>query len=250
MHRLAIGTAALALLAALAAPAAAFARDRDHDGLPDRWEKRHHLSLHHKSAARDPDRDKVDNRNEFVEGTDPRDRDTDNDGVRDGREDPDRDHLRNASEDKTGMDPRDPDTDDDGVLDGEEQAGVVDSFEGGVLVIRLATGGTITGTVTDATEVECESEGEAEGEESHSLRDARSADEPGDAEDDPGDGEGDHEDGDTEGDHHDGDAGDEDGEHEDACSIDHLQTGVAVHEAELSLTGEGAVFTEVQLVLN
>jgi hypothetical protein len=255
MKRLALSTLTLALLVALAGPASALARDRDHDGLPDRWEKRHHLSLHHKSGQADPDRDKVDNRNEFVERTDPRDRDSDNDGVRDGREDPDRDHLRNAGEDAAGMDPRDPDTDDDGVEDGAEAAGIVESFENGVLVIRLSGGGSVEGAVTDGTEIECESEGEAEDEELHSLRHASAADEPVAEGDEPGE-DGDQEHADQEhGDHEDGDREDEgheqgeDGEDEDACSADHLQAGVAVHEAELSIGAGGAVFSEVQLIM-
>jgi hypothetical protein len=249
MHRLAIGTVGIALLAALMGPAAAFARDRDHDGLPDRWEKLHHLSVHHKSAAGDPDRDKVDNRNELRERTDPRDRDTDNDGIPDGREDPDRDRLRNAGEDATGNDPRDPDTDDDGVRDGAEQAGVIDSFDGGTLTIRLAAGGTISGAVTDATEVECESEHQAEDAE-HGRLHASAADEPGDDQDEPGDDEGD--DGDHQGEDT-GDGGDhgDDGESdggEHACSADDLQVGVPVHEAELDVTAGGAVFKKVQLI--
>jgi hypothetical protein len=242
MTRRACGIAALALLAALVGPATASARDRDHDGLPDRWEKRHHLSVQHKSANADPDRDRVDNRNEYVERTDPRDRDSDGDGIRDGREDPDRDRLRNAGEDATGMDPLDADTDDDGVEDGEEQAGVVESFANGVLVIRLASGGTVEGAVTDATEVECESEGEAEDEESHTLRHASAADEPGGGDDAQGD--------DEQGDDDHGDDGEDDGrEQEDSCSADHLAAGVAVHEAELSVTAAGAVFDKVQLIL-
>jgi hypothetical protein len=33
-------------LLVVALPGAATARDRNHDKIPDRWEKRHHLSLH------------------------------------------------------------------------------------------------------------------------------------------------------------------------------------------------------------
>ena len=42
-------------LLALLAPATAAARDRDRDGLPDRWEKRHGLSTTTASASADPD---------------------------------------------------------------------------------------------------------------------------------------------------------------------------------------------------
>lgn len=142
----------------LALPATAAARDRDHDGLPDRWERKHHLSTKRASANADPDRDRVDNRNELREGTKPRDRDSDNDSRRDGREDRDRDGLSNAGEDLTGNDPRNRDSDGDGVRDGKEAAGVVTSFVDGVLTIELAGGGSIEALVTDETEIECESE--------------------------------------------------------------------------------------------
>src|SRR5688572_10592513 len=114
MRRSGLAGLVVALLALLT-PASAVAGDRDHDGLPDRWEQRHRLSTHAGSGAADPDRDRVDNRNEYRERTDPRDRDSDNDGRSDGREDSDRDRLANAAEDQTGNDPRDRDTDDDGV---------------------------------------------------------------------------------------------------------------------------------------
>src|SRR3954447_19217530 len=174
-----LAVAAAALLA-LPGIAQAKARDRDHDRLPDTWEKRHHFSTHKKSAKGDPDRDSlsnlaeyrsktnprdadtdndgradddedrdrdhVDNGNEARERTNPRRRDSDRDGIRDGREDRDRDGLNNAGEDRTGNDPMDRDTDDDGVEDGDEQAGVVDSFDGTTLVISLAGGGSVSRT--------------------------------------------------------------------------------------------------------
>ena len=78
----------------VAAPAGAAARDRDHDRLPDRVGAAGTISRpRKKSANRDPDRDRVDNRNEFRQRTNPRDRDSDNDGRPDGREDRDRDGL-------------------------------------------------------------------------------------------------------------------------------------------------------------
>ena len=49
--------AALGALALLALPSLAAAKDRNHDRIPDRWEKRHHLSLKVNQAARDQDRD-------------------------------------------------------------------------------------------------------------------------------------------------------------------------------------------------
>jgi hypothetical protein len=253
---LAVLTAALLALPGLAQ---AKSRDRDHDRLPDRWEKRHHLSTHKKSAKGDPDRDSLSNLGEFRSRTDPRDADSDNDGkadddedrdrdhvdngnearertnprrkdsdrdgIRDGREDRDRDHLNNAGEDRTGNDPVDRDTDDDGVMDGDEQAGTVASFDGTTLVIDLAGGGSVSGRVTDRTEIECEDEDEAE-DHSGSGPGARAS--------------------------HDGESGDEDhNEQEDEdehCGTDALVPGARVHEAELDVTAAGAVWDEVELI--
>src|SRR5829696_862653 len=67
----------------LLVPAVAAAHDRDHDGIPDRWERRHGLSPHTKSGKRDPDRDRLNNRQEFKHRTSPHRRDTDRDGLRD-----------------------------------------------------------------------------------------------------------------------------------------------------------------------
>src|SRR5690349_11096160 len=156
---------ALALLLA-ALGGTAVAKDRNHDRIPDKWEKRHHLSLNVDQSNRDSDRDKVDNRNEFQEGTNPRDKDSDDDGRKDGREDSDRDGLNNMGEDDSSNLPNDRDTDDDGVRDGEENAGTIASFDGTTLVINLAGGtGQVSGTVTAATEIKCESE------DSHELTD-------------------------------------------------------------------------------
>jgi hypothetical protein len=121
--------AAIGALAILALPSAAAAKDRNHDRIPDRWEKRHHLSLAVNQAKRDQDQDGLDNRAEFMAGDNPRDADTDNDGI----------------------------------PDGEENAGKVASFdaETGMLTIDLFGGESIAGTVTEETEVQCEDGGAA-----------------------------------------------------------------------------------------
>lgn len=121
MTRLALALGALALLAM---PSLAAAKDRNHDHIPDRWEVRHHLSL----------------------------------SVNQARHDQDRDHLRNRAEFLAGDDPRDRDSNDDGVADGEENAGTIVSFdaETGRLVIDLFGNETIAGFVTGETEIECE----------------------------------------------------------------------------------------------
>jgi hypothetical protein len=117
---------ALALLIA----ATAGAKDRNHNGMRDRWEHRHHV---HKAKG-DPDRDGVKNLGEFHNGTNPRDADSDNDGIRDG----------------------DDDANHDGIDDEDEQSGVIASFDGTTLTLTLVNGDTLRGTVTDGTEIECE----------------------------------------------------------------------------------------------
>ncbi len=231
MRRLGMG---MALAALLLVPAGAQAADRDGDRLPDGWEKKHGLSTAKKS----------------------------------GKKDPDRDGLRNRAELRTGHEPRDRDSDDDGISDGAERAGVVKSFANGVLTIDLANGTSVSGRVTASTEIECESDDEAgqHGRDSSSDDggDDRSGRRGGD--DDRGDDDEDRgEDGDADEDRSDdrdqdedrGDDGDEDedrdgdhGEDEDDgrdCSADALTPGAAVHEAEVKVTSGGLVFTEVEL---
>jgi hypothetical protein len=121
--------APLLLLAWLAVPvASAAARDRHHDGIPDRWEKRYGI----RSATGDPDHDGLSNRREYRLRTNPRRRDTDRDGLTDGREvkryhtnprkqDTDGDGLGDRAEIKRyHTNPRKPDTDGDGFSDGDE----------------------------------------------------------------------------------------------------------------------------------
>ena len=147
----------LALAASLMLAGGAFAKDRNHDRIPDKWEKRHHLSLHHKQGRRDQDHDGLKNRGEF------------------------RAHLN----------PRDADTDDDGIDDGDEHPGEVKSFENGMLTISLANGGTLTAAVTDDTEVECDDDagddrGHDDGDDDH-HGDHHGDDDAQAALDDPGD---------------------------------------------------------------
>src|SRR3712207_5929006 len=53
------------------------ARDRDHDRLPDAWERRYGLSTTEPSARGDRDRDRLSNGREYRLRTNPRRRDTD-----------------------------------------------------------------------------------------------------------------------------------------------------------------------------
>src|SRR3954453_19981878 len=141
-----IAAAIMAALFVLPAGALAKSRDRDHDRMPDKWEKRHHLNTHAKDARKDPDRDHLSNLSEFRHHTDPRKADTDDDGIDDENE------LRDDTN------PRRDDSDDDGVRDADEISGTIVSFQNGVLTIQLAGGGAgqVSGTVNAATIIECD----------------------------------------------------------------------------------------------
>jgi hypothetical protein len=131
LKRLTLALAAVAALL-LTTAAAADARDRNHDRIPDRWEKRHDLTLKVKQTKRDQDRDGMNNLAEF----------------------------------RARMDPHDGDSDHDGVGDEEENAGKVVSFAAGKLTIALFAGGEISGLVNDDTEIECD-EDEGRGDHEH-----------------------------------------------------------------------------------
>ncbi len=97
LRRAALGATLVAMLTAgLLAPATVTAiTDTDHDGLSNTWERTASL-------------------------TNPARRDTDRDGIPDGREDPDRDGLTNTAEQRLHTNPRRADTDRDGWSDGAE----------------------------------------------------------------------------------------------------------------------------------
>jgi hypothetical protein len=196
---------ALCVVASLMLAGGAFARDRNHDRIPDKWEKSHHLSLKHKQGRRDQDHDGLKNRGEW----------------------------------KSHLNPRDADTDNDGIDDGDEHTGKVESFDGTTLVISLFSGGTVSGAVTDETEVECDSD----------PGDDHGQDEGDDDNNDQGDDDGDHGDDDraaraagAAGD------GDDDGDHgNEECGTDALVPGAKVLEAELKISGGEAAWDEVEL---
>jgi hypothetical protein len=144
---------AIGVFGALAAPSQA--RDRNHDRIPDRWEKRHKLSLKVNQARKDQDHDGLKNRGEYKAKTDPRDDDSDNDGIEDG----------------------------------DEKAGTVASYNGttGELTINLLGGGSVTGLVTPDTEVECDTEGDDDSGDDDEREKRSLRDEDGDGEDSEGD---------------------------------------------------------------
>ena len=83
---IAVAAAAIAALLLAIPGLASTPRDANSDNLPDRWEKRHDLSLKVNQAKKNQDGDGLRNRGEFRRGTDPRDADTDDDGVADGED--------------------------------------------------------------------------------------------------------------------------------------------------------------------
>jgi hypothetical protein len=241
-------TAAIAM-ALFAMPAAALAKrgDRNHDRIPDKWEKRHHLSTRANVARRDPDKDGLNTLGEFRHGTDPRDADTDDDQVKDG----------NEVDDHTN--PRRDDSDDDGVDDGDEVSGTIVSFTNGVLTIQLARegAGTVSGTVNDATRIECDDANDdaptatashdGDGEDSGSGDDDGDNSGPGSTSSGPGDGTQTTTttSGSDDGANHDAD--DDDNEH--ACTSANLTPGTRVHEAKTATAADGStVFTKIELV--
>jgi len=223
--------------ALLVAPAGVLAksRDRDHDGMSDKWEKKHHLNTHANDARKDPDRDHLSNRSEFRHHTNPRKADTDNDGIKDG------DELRDDTN------PRKDDSDDDGVLDADEISGTIVSFQNNVLTIQLAGAGAgkVSGTVNNATRVECDDDEnddaqDTTADESDHGRDGR----------DDNSGPGSTSGGSDDGANHDAGDDDDQGENEDEgnCTAADLKQGARVHEAELTKAADGSnVFTKIEL---
>ena len=210
-----------AAVLALLIPAAASAKDRNHDHIPDRWERQHGLSLNVNQAKRDQDRDALNNRQEF----------------------------------KSGNDPRDDDSDGDGIEDGDESSGTITAYDPatGELTINVLNGDSVTGLVTDATEVKCD-DGDDNGDEDgdghggddgtddhghgHGDRAARSG-----GDDPPGDDSSDDPSG------SDDPPGDDSSEtDESACTTDDLAVGAAVHEADLEIEGGTATWEEIELL--
>jgi hypothetical protein len=226
-----------AVLAMLALPGLAAAKDGNHDRIPDRWEARHHLSTSVNQAGRDQDRD----------------------------------HLRNRAEFLAGDNPRDDDSDDDGVMDGNENAGTIQSFdqETGKLTIALFGGETISGLVTERTRIKCEDEhspdvtvharhGEEEPGDDHGGRGEEPGDDNGGHGEEPGDDHGEEpgdDDGDGDGDNSGpgsshsgrGPSGHDDNGTGANCTTSDLIVGATVQEAELELEHGTATFDEVEL---
>ncbi|MFY9488176.1 MAG: hypothetical protein WAP35_05715 [Solirubrobacterales bacterium] len=148
--------AAMAMLFAVVTTASAVSGDRNDDGIPDRWAKKHGLKASKNQANRDQDRDRVRNLCEYEAGLDPRDKNSDNDRRVDSREDSDKDGMVNLVESEVESDCDDADSDDDGQDDGDEVSGYVHSLENDVLKIRMVDGTILSAPVTEHTYVHCE----------------------------------------------------------------------------------------------
>src|SRR5262249_36843134 len=111
-----------------------------------------------------------------------------------------------------------------------EEAATVASFEGGVLKLTLADGSTVSGKVTENTEISCGCDG-------HHFEGG-----PPSFNHDNGDDQGDDHPGFF---HHD----DEHGQMgEGSCGTSSLGPGAKVKQAELNVSGAGAVWQEIELV--
>jgi len=116
----------------------------------------------------------------------------------------------------------------------EPTAGTVTSFDGTTLMITLNNGNTVSGMVTNDTEIKCESPEMQNGD--NDGDDNGAGDDHGDAVFHHSDGGGDN--GDN------GDQGD-DNDNNQSCTI---TPGMAVTKAELTINGAGAFWDEVELV--
>ena len=244
MRRLTLLISIALALVAVAIPATASAKrshhrthrarvaDRNHNGIPDRWERR--FRVH--SATADPDHDGVSNLGEFHNGTNPRMADSNGNGIPDGQDD----------------------ANGDGVPDGQEQAGTVTSFDGTTLLITMVNGSTQQGAVDSTTEIECEDNTptttattrDGGDQSSTGTTDSSGQTEPGDdnpqTSPTPPSTSGDDE---TQGDDDQGDTGDDQGgdQQSSGCDATALQPGTIVKEAELRLTSSGPVFEKIHL---
>jgi hypothetical protein len=144
MQRISSLTTAGTLLFALALPAGAqAATDRNHDRIPDRWERAHHLSLRVNQARRDQDHDGLYNRTEYLDHTNPRRKDSDRDGILDGDEDADHDGVANEAEEH------------DGAAQHREPISTVASFADGQLDVRQPDATDVVAAIDDATRLLC-----------------------------------------------------------------------------------------------
>jgi hypothetical protein len=246
LHRV-LATLALLVAATALCATPALARKRDHDKLPDRWERKFHLNVHRDDGRRDADHDGLSNLREYRAHTNPRRKDSDRDGLKDGKER------------RFGFSPRDRDSDDDGIKDGDENAGKIVALSASSITVKLAAGGRLTAGLAVACDdstgggddsVDDPQEDPADDAESDDAADDPDVDDTADdadlraraAQDDPADG-----DDATSDDAFDGQFDAEFGGP--TCTpASALKRGRRVHEATVDRSGAGPVVTAITLV--
>ena len=128
-HTVLVAMVAALVVGALPAAAAAASTDPDKDGLPSAWETTWSRTNPRKKdtdkdgildGKEDPDRDTLNNRQEYLSGMKPRRADSDKDGIRDDKEDTDKDGLKTKFEFTAGTKPKVKDSDKDGLRDDRE----------------------------------------------------------------------------------------------------------------------------------
>ena len=124
-----------------------------------------------------------------------------------------------------------------------DAVGTVDSFTNGTLTIKLNNGSTVSGTVTNDTEIECEASSSTVMTDTH--RDGGGGDNGGSGSGDNGG----QNSGDDHGDQGDqGDDNDQDDQAQQACTTANLTPGASVRGAELKISSAGAVWDKVDLI--
>ncbi len=132
-------------------------------------------------------------------------------------------------------------------------AGTVTSFTNGVLTITLGSGSTVSGMVTDRTEIECSAPEQGDNNAGDGNDDnGNNGNDVSMRHADQGPGGGDNSNGNDGGSNNgdQGDQGDENGNQggQSACTTAALAATTVVQEAELSLSGNGATWTKIELV--
>ncbi len=135
-----------------------------------------------------------------------------------------------------------------------ENAGEVESFEGGTLTIKLFAGGTVSGKVTESTEIECEHQSTEVQSQSSEDQGSEDSQEGGENGSENSGAQSQQSDDQSSGDQSSGDeaeasdATDQSGSSgSSSCGTASLTKGAIVHEAELVVGSHGAVFQSVDL---
>jgi hypothetical protein len=126
-------------------------------------------------------------------------------------------------------------------------AGTITSFTGGVLMIKLTDGSSVTGKVTSATELKCESASPAITARAADHGDGGDRGSGGDVGDDNGQDLGDISEHSGEGSDEDSAEGSDDNSAA-SCQMTDLSPGTAVRHAELRVGSGSASFSEVEIV--